>query len=236
MATPMPAHQDGSEGSAGAAWGCDTSDMLVIHGMFRRLFADLPGLVEGVPPGDSVRAAVVGAHIREVSAGLHNHHHGEDLLLWDRLEARAPACALHVGQMRAQHHAVAVELGELENAIALWQTTISPEDADGVVLTLDTIRSLLFAHLGQEEEQILPVAATALTQGEWDSIGAHSRSGIPRDRLMVQLGFILEGFAPDERDEWLRTNVPGPARMLYRVIGRRQYEKNYRLVYGRRPS
>nr|WP_246318495.1 hemerythrin domain-containing protein [Leifsonia psychrotolerans] len=231
----MSAPREGSAGPSGTVRGCDTADMLVIHGMFRRLFTDLPALVAGVPVGDSVRSAVVGAHVREVSAGLHAHHQGEDLLLWEKLESRAPACALHVGQMRAQHQAVALELGELENAVELWQTTNAVEDAESVVDILTTIKALLFAHLGQEERQILPVAGVTLTQQEWDLLGAHGRTAIPRERLMVQLGFILEGFAPDERAGWLRENVPAPIRLLYRVIGRRQYEKNYRLVYGAAP-
>lgn len=235
MSDELSAPLGGAADSPGIARGCDTGDMLVIHGMFRRLFTDLPGLVAGVLPGDSVRSAVVGAHVREVAAGLHNHHQGEDLLLWEQLEARAPACALHIGQMRAQHHAVALELGELENAVELWQTTNTVDDAETVIEILTTIKSLLFAHLGQEEEQILPAAATALSQQEWDRLGAHGRSAIPRDRLMVQLGFILEGFAPDERQSWLRANVPSPVRLFYRLIGRRQYEKNYRLVYGATP-
>ena len=85
--------------------GCDTADMLMIHRLFRWLFGDAPGLVRGVAAGDTARAEVVGAHIEQIVAGLHLHHQGEDLLLWDLLESRAPACALHVGQMRTQHQA-----------------------------------------------------------------------------------------------------------------------------------
>src|SRR6478735_7762717 len=93
--------------------GCDTSDMLTIHALFRRAFTDAPGLVRGVQDGDLTRLAPVAGHVREVAGALHHHHQGEDLLLWDTLEQRAPACALHVGLMRAQHTATAAQLTAL---------------------------------------------------------------------------------------------------------------------------
>ncbi len=55
--------------------------------------------------------AVVDRRLVDEQAGprrsVHTHHESEDELLWDKLEQRAPACALHVGQMRAHHAQVA---------------------------------------------------------------------------------------------------------------------------------
>ena len=59
----------------------DTSEMIVIHNVFRRLFGDLPGLLRAAPPGDRARAAVLADAWTEVATGLHHHHTNEDEIL-----------------------------------------------------------------------------------------------------------------------------------------------------------
>jgi len=212
--------------------GCDTSDMLTIHALFRRAFADAPGLVRGVGDGDVARARIVGTHVREVAGALHNHHTGEDELLWDTLEKRAPACALHVGLMRAQHQQTAVLLDALQADLPAWESSGAALDAAPVAEALDALRDLLLTHLGQEEAEILPTAATVMTQREWGALHEHGMASIPRDRMLLQLGWILEVIPPDERAGWLRTNLPAPARVMWRVVGRRQFAAHRARVYG----
>ncbi|MBD8059704.1 hemerythrin domain-containing protein [Cellulomonas sp. JH27-2] len=212
--------------------GCDTSDMLTIHALFRRAFADAPGLVRGVADGDAERARIVGSHVREVAGALHTHHSGEDELLWDTLEQRAPACALHVGLMRAQHQQTAVLLDALLADLPAWESSGAATDAAPVADTLDALGDLLQAHLGQEEADILPTAATVMTQREWGALHEHGMASIPRDRMLLQLGWILEVVAPDERAGWMRTNLPAPARVMWRIVGRRQFAAHRARVYG----
>ena len=59
----------------------DTSEMVVVHNVFRRLFGDLPGLLRAAPPGDRARAAVLADLYTEVATALHHHHTAEDELL-----------------------------------------------------------------------------------------------------------------------------------------------------------
>ncbi len=232
------AKQRPSDGTpfAGEKMGCDTGEMVVIHRMFRRVFTDAPALVRRVPIGDTQRSRVIGDHVAEIARNLHQHHDGEDLLLWDRLRARSPSCALHVEQMRAQHAAVAEILRELQAELPAWQRDADSEGADKVVKILEALNTMLSTHLGNEETLILPAASTSLSQREWDELGEHGRTSIPKNRLMIQLGFILEAFTPQERNIWMKANVPGIARVLYNLLGRRQYESYYRLVYDARPS
>ena len=212
--------------------GCDTSDMLTIHALFRRAFADAPGLVRDVADGDAVRARIVGAHVREVAGALHTHHSGEDELLWETLEQRAPACALHVGLMRAQHQQTAALLDALLADLPAWEASGAVIDAAPVADALDSLRDLLLTHLGQEEAEILPTAATVMTQREWSALHEHGMASIPRDRMLLQLGWILEVIPPDERAGWMRTNLPAPARVMWRIVGRRQFVAHRARVYG----
>jgi hypothetical protein len=57
----------------------DGREMLILHDMFRREFALMPGLVRGVAAGDRERAQVIAAHITYVSTILHHRHHGKDV-------------------------------------------------------------------------------------------------------------------------------------------------------------
>lgn len=212
--------------------GCDTADIFMIHRLFRWLFGDAPGLVRGVADGDDARAEVVGDHIEQIVAGLHLHHHGEDLLLWDRLESRAPACALHIGQMRAQHQTIADLLEQVNAQLPAWRRAASAADRDRLAVSLDDVLETLTRHLGQEEEQIVPVAAVSLSQEEWDALGKHGMAQIPRDRLLIQLGAMLESMSPQERAGWMKANLPPLPRLLWALLGKRQYAAYRTRVYG----
>jgi hypothetical protein len=218
--------------AAADAPGCDTSGLLHIHQLFRRAFTDAPGLVRGVPAGDTARMRVVAAHVREVAEGLHHHHEGEDLLLWDTLEQRAPACALHVGLMRSQHAGVAALLRELDAALPAWEADASAPARDAVAVRLDDLHRLLDLHLGQEEDAIMPTASSVMSQREWDQLHAHGMAAIPRNRMFLQLGWLVDAMPPSERDGWLRTNLPAPVRLLWRTVGRRQFAAHRARVYG----
>jgi hypothetical protein len=63
----------------------DGSDMRVMHNMFRREFALMPGLVGGVAAADHDRAHIIGDHMEAVMAILHGHHTHEDEDIWPLL-------------------------------------------------------------------------------------------------------------------------------------------------------
>ncbi len=67
---------------------CDGTDMRVVHNAFLWGYEKAFGLVRHVPAGDTGRSEFVGQWLADLDASL--------------LEQRAPACALHVGQMRSR--------------------------------------------------------------------------------------------------------------------------------------
>src|ERR1700712_386284 len=66
----------------------DSRDMIVVHTMFRKQFAAIPGLVSGVAPGDRDRVTIVADHVAWMVEFLHAHHEGEDMMVWPRLVER----------------------------------------------------------------------------------------------------------------------------------------------------
>ena len=51
----------------------------------------------------------------------------------------------------------------------------------------------------------------------------------PADRMAVLLGAMLEDATPQERQNLLG-KVPGPARLLFRMVGREQYAREMRVL------
>ena len=224
MVTQLPS----TGASGGGAVICDTSDLIMIHGMYRKVFSDAPALVRAVVPGNSDQRTAVIRHLGDISASLHEHHHGEDDLLWDQLTSRAPACAAHVGQMKQQHAVVAALLEQLDTAVAAWDGT--PQTQESVARILDEIRSTLFAHLGQEETDIVPVAQTSMPQDLWNKLGEHGRGSVPANRRLINLGHILSSMPPAEAEAWMKATLPAPIRLLWRLVGKRQFEAEARAM------
>lgn len=212
--------------------GCDTSDMVMIHNLYRKVFREAAELVAAAKDAGTARAAVLSDHLAELAESVHHHHHTEGVTLWDQLEAAAPGCEAHVERMKAEHVALSASLDDLTALLPAWRASASPEDHAAVAHALDGVLASLSEHLGDEEQSILPIAAASMTQTDWDKIGEMGRAGTPRDKQFVQLGYILDSMPDAEREAWRRKNLPGPVWLLYKLIGRRQYEKHRALVYG----
>jgi hemerythrin-like domain-containing protein len=239
MATKLP-----SSGSLpdGQAAGCDTSGLILVHRIFRWLYRELPQLIREVEPGDLDRAAIVGTYAQLDFFALHLHHETEDTVLWDRLTTRDPGCAAHVDQMRAQHAEVSSQLARIEPQLAPWVATADADFRDAFARDIETLRDTLFAHLGQEEDDIMPVAGAVLSQKEWDELEGHTRAALvahrqqlPKDVMSLQLGLLLASVPEAERDEWYRANVPAPIRVLYALLMKRRYERAMQELYPDRP-
>lgn len=226
----------------GQSPGCDTSGLVLVHRIFRWLYRELPILVREVEPGDTARAAVIGDYAKLDFFALHLHHETEDLLLWDRLTTRRPACAVHVDQMRVQHAEVAAQLAGIEPQRLPWVATADAGLRDGFADDIEALRDTLFVHLGREEDTIMPVAGEVMSQQEWDGMETHTRAELmahrkelPRDVMSLQLGLLLASVPEAEREEWYRANVPAPIRLLYLLLMKRKYDNAMRELYPDRP-
>ena len=102
----------------------DSRDMIVIHDMFRREFRAIPGLVSGVPEGDTARVGIVADHVAWMVTFLHAHHEGEDLHGLAPAARRVPAeIDPLIETMETQHAGLAMALDDLKAKGADWRTT-----------------------------------------------------------------------------------------------------------------
>lgn len=218
MATALPS----SGASSVPQRRCDTDDMKLVHGLLKLLFREAPQLVRSVAAGQPQRQQAVAAHVAMISGILHGHHRTEDTLLWDTLEKRTPSCAIHVGLMRSQHDEMSTLLDELDTLVASW-TARGGVDDGAVYEALVRLLDLMDVHLGSEETLILPVATLSMTQKEWDLLGETSQKHTAKGVMFVQLGYLIDSLPTEERTAWVRAMLPLPVRVLWAVIGRRQY-------------
>lgn len=205
--------------------GCDTQDMVIVHRVFRREFALLPAMITAVAAGDTKRAKIVGHHAREMTEALHHHHEGEDILVWPKLRGHPDIDEALVTRMEDQHARLAELLTDVNTRLDKWSRTADIDDREGLADAVAQLHDALVEHLDDEEEFVLPIIARTLTTAEWDEVGERGMASIPKSRLLVFLGYILEDATPDERTEFLSNNVPLPGRVSYRLMGRRKYER-----------
>jgi hemerythrin-like domain-containing protein len=209
----------------------DTHEMIVVHNLFRRLFGDLPGLIRNVADGDVARAARLCDSVAELTTGLEHHHTGEDELLWPKLLERVgPECAT-ILRAEEQHERVHELLELVPARLTRFRATARPNDRDALAATLTELDVVLREHMADEERYVLPLVEEHLTVAEWAELGERGRAGIPKDRLLIQLGWMLDGLSRAERRDFMRP-LPLAAKAAWVLIGKRQFGKEKAAVYG----
>jgi len=203
---------------------CDASDLVLAHLCFRRLFALAPEAVRHADPSDRPRIASIAKNVSLVDDALHHHHRLEDTMLWDSLEGRRPSCALHVELMRRHHADVAALLALMPALLEAWQAEPGSATSAPLAAQLDEISRVLGDHLTAEEKYIVPVIEEVITSAEWAEFGDVVQKSYARSQIFLFYGLILEMMSPEERAE-LQKEVPLPIKLLYALVGRRQYER-----------
>jgi hypothetical protein len=205
--------------------------MVLVHKVFRREFGMLPVLIGGVEAADTARAAVISAHAKDLSTALRHHHGAEQDLLWHRLRDRGALEELLHGRLRDWHGEHFALLSELDALLPLWAESAA-SDLQAVLVDITAeLTELVAAHLDAVEQQLLPAVDEHFSAREWLAMGLRAASWIPLHRMAWMLGAMLEDATAAERTALL-AKVPGPARLLYRMVGRDQYAREMSELRG----
>jgi hypothetical protein len=128
-----------------------------IHRFFLWAYNEASGLVRSATAGDTHRAAYVGEVLGNFDKVLHLHHEGEDQSMYPQLAERAPACALHVGQMLEQHRQVTQRLESIEPVRLRWMETADEEVGRELAAHYEDLKSVLNVHLRRKVTEVMPV-------------------------------------------------------------------------------
>ena len=208
--------------------GPDTYEMVLAHNLFRRIFGDLPYLISDVASGDLTRAGVLADAVVEFATVLHAHHRVEDEVLWPLLATRVADLELLAPD--DQHQRVATLVDAALAATAVWRITAGGLYRDALCAVVTELDEVLRTHLADEERTLLPLAAQHLTATEWETLAEHGRAGISARRLVVYLGWVLDGLDPFERNEFLN-RLPRRTRLAWRLGGRRRWRRERNRLY-----
>jgi deazaflavin-dependent oxidoreductase (nitroreductase family) len=137
---PGPPRYAGGSAASGAT-------LTRVHDAFRRELALIRAEVAVAGPN-------VGAQLRmnclTVCAGLHNHHLGEDSVLFPLVAAQRPDLAPTLERLRVEHERIAALVAQLRDTVA------GPADPALLRREVDRLADLLEQHLSYEEEQLVP--------------------------------------------------------------------------------
>ncbi|MFJ6391556.1 nitroreductase/quinone reductase family protein [Streptomyces sp. NPDC091972] len=119
----------------------------LVHDAFRRELALIRREMES---GTTTLGAQLRVNCLTFCQGLHNHHTGEDTVMFPFLADRHPEAAPALDRLRAEHEHIATLVAELRK-------TLADPDLDTVRGEVDRLTSELEAHLTYEEAQLFPL-------------------------------------------------------------------------------
>lgn len=212
-----------------------TEEMVIVHTVFRTHLAALPDLLCAVPDGDRHRAEELVHWLTELLTGLHHHHVGEDELMWPLLVSRAPQDRALVLRMEEQHSRIADLVSACHRDGSAFADAGTHRDALALATTVRDLNDTLAEHLFEEELHVLPLVREVMSVDEWQALADRGNASIPKEQRLVFLGFMLHIATPEQR-ALLRAQLPLPARIAWRIIGKREFGRAYHRIYGVAPQ
>jgi hemerythrin-like domain-containing protein len=180
--------------------------MLIVHDMFRREFALMPGLVRGVAAGDRDRAQIIGDHIEGATSALHIHHVLEDNNVWPLLLDRCgESVAPLVELMEGQHHQIARLIPQVDEALRVWRDSPTVESRQGLIDILDRLIPALKEHLRTEEDRVVPLMEHHITAAEWNEFLKNESAAVDPDHLPLMLGMLMYEGDPESVEQVIAT-------------------------------
>lgn len=98
------------------------------------------------------------------------HHPKEDKYLFSRLACRSPKARVLIDALRSEHAAGDWMVRDLERALDEFEQAW-PAGGARFVQAVDEYCRFYWSHMRREETELLPLAATHLTEADWAWIG-----------------------------------------------------------------
>ena len=208
------------------------SEMLIVHDVFRREFALVPGLVRGVAAGDRDRAQIIGDHIQGATSVLHTHHVLEDDNVWPLLLDRCgESVAPLVRLMEGQHHQIATLIPQVDEALSIWRDSLTVESRQALVDVLDRLIPALKEHLSTEEERVVPLMEQHITAAEWKDFLEEESAAVDPEHLPLMLGMLMYEGDPESIEQVIATMAADTGPVI-RQLAAPTFTAHSRRVHG----
>ena len=199
----------------------NTRMMTIVHEALRRdLRRAWQALENTAPPPDDQRRAIA-RHLTWMMQFLHHHHAGEDVGLYPLVRERNPGAANLLDAMNADHEAVAPAITDVETAAAAYGHNGSDGERERLLVALANLDQTLLPHLQREEDEMMPVVSSTLTNAEWQAVD-HEYFVDPKS--FSELGreghWLIDDVSPADRATVLSEVPPIPRFVLLHGFAR----------------
>src|SRR6266566_3502479 len=202
----------------------DVAFMRALHSALRRDLSRLQAAAAQLD-GSTPAPPTVLAGWDAFRSQLDNHHAAEDDDLWPVLRRKLsdPAELAAVDAMVEEHRHIPAALADVDAALRGGGELMTP---------VERLSTVVRDHLEHEEREVLPLLERDLTRAEWRAFLLTERGRrSPRERPEF-LTWILDD--ADEQDvAAVLTEIPPPARLVYRRVLRPRYEAQHRWQISR---
>ncbi|WP_273735234.1 hemerythrin domain-containing protein [Mycolicibacterium septicum] len=217
--------------AAGGSLDVDIRDMLVLHAALAREFRLAPAAVARVEPSDRKQARYVDEHLTLICDMLHEHHGGEDEILWPVLRPRLSVDdARLLDKIESQHADINDSIEQVNTLRRRWLDEPSLPQRDALSNELQTLYDLVTEHLEDEERDILPLAEAYMSEREWRAINDAGLTLSPK-MLLLAAGLCCYG-TDRELVQVILGVIPAPLRPAVIRIGGFMYARRAARVYG----
>lgn len=145
----------------------DTRMMRIVHQALRRDLGRAQIALTSTPPPPSTQQQAIARHLTWMMQFLRAHHRSEDEGLYPLVRQRNSTVAELLDAMSADHEEVASAIADVEAAAAACGRG---DSAGQVVAALDRLAEVLLPHLQREEDEMMPVVSSVVTNKEWRAL------------------------------------------------------------------
>jgi hemerythrin-like domain-containing protein len=202
----------------------DVRDMAIVHQTFRQAYDESARLVRGAASSSQERVEFLADHVDFAAAMLHIHHEGEDELLYPKLIERLPDKASATEQIKDEHQEIQTQVEAVSEATKMWRENPSKDSNESLASALDKLNATMQIHLDNEEQKVVPLAAVALTQKEWDELGKHAVAQMAPKQRAIAFGLLLDPLNEADRAH-MKKHLPAPVRLLFPLLIQRPWTK-----------
>ena len=193
--------------------------MRALHAALRRDLSRLRDAAAQIDNSAGAPATVL-AGWDTFRAELDNHHQAEDDDLWPvlRRELSEPGELASVDAMVEEHKHIEPALEGVDAALRGGGELAAP---------VETLSTVVLDHLAHEEREVLPLIEQHMTRAQWRAFMVKERNKRPPRERPEFLTWVLDDAG--ERDAAaVLTELPPPARLVYRWVLRPRYDAQHR--------
>jgi hemerythrin superfamily protein len=212
----------------------DTRLMGIIHEALRRDLRRTREALTATPPPARRQRDALAEHLGWMMQFLHAHHATEDEGLYPMVRQRNPEAAELLDQMHADHTMIGPAIAAVEHCARDYGR--NDDQRERLLAAIEQLEDVLLPHLRREEDEVMPLVATAITDGElrrWDE-----EANI-KPKSLRQLGreghWIIDSAGPADRDFVLHL-VPALPRFILLHGFAHSYRRHLAACWGPPPT